>query len=57
MISIYLFIYLPSLRYKFLPHKYYKQDFGVTPSQVLAYLENKFFIKAGRSQNKLTMMC
>ena len=33
------------LRFKFLPYKYYKQDYGVTQHQVLQYMENKFFNK------------
>jgi len=33
------------LRFKFIPHKYYKQDFGVNQSKVLAYMESKFFQK------------
>ena len=32
-------------RFKFIPHKYYKQDFGVTQAKVLAYMEGKFFNK------------
>jgi len=34
-----------TLRYKFVPHKYYKKDFGVKAAQVLHYMESKFFIK------------
>jgi len=33
------------LRFEFLPHKNYKQNFGVKPSQVLEYLEKKFIMK------------
>jgi len=33
------------LRFQFLPHKNYKQNFGVKPSQVLQYFEKKFIMK------------
>jgi len=33
------------LRFEFLPHKNYKQNFGVKPAQVLEYFENKFIMK------------
>merc|ERR1712200_245062 len=33
------------MRYKFLPYKYYKKDFAVTPSMILKYIENDFFEK------------
>ena len=34
-----------SLRFIFLPHKNYKQNFGVTPGEVLAYFEQRFIMK------------
>ena len=34
-----------SLRFQFLPHKTYKQNYGVKPSQVLHYFETKFITK------------
>merc|ERR1719419_283189 len=33
------------LKFEFLPHKNYKQNFGVKPAQVLDYFEKKFIIK------------
>merc|ERR1719290_203769 len=33
------------LKFEFLPHKNYKQNFGVKPGQVLKYFEEKFIMK------------
>jgi len=33
------------LKFKFLPHKNYKQSYGVKPGQVLQYFEKKFIMK------------
>ena len=37
-----------ALMFKFLPHKNYKQNFGVKPTDVLGYFEKKFISKGGR---------
>merc|ERR1712131_315153 len=33
------------LKFQFLPHKNYKQNFGIKPEQILSYFESKFIIK------------
>ena len=33
------------LKFQFLPHKHYKQNFGIKPEKVLEYFEKKFIIK------------
>merc|ERR550519_1886588 len=51
-----------ALRFQFLPHKNYKQNFGVKPGEVLAYFENKFIVKvlmpvlSGVSKDKKVMV-
>ena len=31
------------LRFSFLPHRVYRQDFCVTPAMIISYMERRFF--------------